>query len=141
MLQPPIPKHNWSDVFDATKDGNICTQPNWERRTVIGSEDCLVINVYTPRVRISKKHKVMVKYKRRVSNIKFFKILFNINKFSLTLKKSKVLLPVMVWIHGGGFIFGSSQFSEANPELLLEKDIVFVSFNYRLGIFGRLAQV
>lgn len=42
----------------------------------------------------------------------------------------------MVWIYGGGFVAGNSSYTESAPDYLLEKDIVFVSFNYRLGIFG-----
>lgn len=47
----------------------------------------------------------------------------------------------MVNIHGGGFVGGSGQVSTAatggfSPNYLLEEDVVFVSFNYRLGAFG-----
>lgn len=45
----------------------------------------------------------------------------------------------MVWIYGGGFLFGDSTYVNAAPDYLLEKDIVFVSLNYRLGIFGFLS--
>ena len=47
-------------------------------------------------------------------------------------------LPVMVWIHGGGFQFGaSSEFSGAN--IASSGHVVFVSMNYRLGLLGFLA--
>ncbi|XP_049825070.1 juvenile hormone esterase-like [Aethina tumida] len=42
-------------------------------------------------------------------------------------------LPVMVWIYGGAFINGAGT---NDPAYILDKDVVFVSFNYRLGIFG-----
>lgn len=45
-------------------------------------------------------------------------------------------LPVMVWIHGGGFQRGSSQKDGA---ALAQRGAVVVSINYRLGIFGFLA--
>jgi para-nitrobenzyl esterase len=49
-------------------------------------------------------------------------------------------LPVMVWIHGGGFRFGSSRSSTYNGQALSEKgNVIIVSFNYRLGMFGFLA--
>lgn len=41
--------------------------------------------------------------------------------------------PVMVWIHGGGFRFGSG---ETEGEQLAKKGVVVVSFNYRLGPLG-----
>jgi para-nitrobenzyl esterase len=45
----------------------------------------------------------------------------------------------MVWIYGGGFITGGSAAPGYSGEALAEKGIVFVSFNYRLGVFGFLA--
>lgn len=47
-------------------------------------------------------------------------------------------LPVMVWIYGGAFVSGHSKSILYGPDYLLEKDVVVVSFNYRVGIFGKL---
>lgn len=47
--------------------------------------------------------------------------------------------PVMVWIHGGGFQFGSSANPATEGHLLATKGVIVVSFNYRLGISGFLA--
>ncbi len=46
-------------------------------------------------------------------------------------------LPVMVWVHGGGFVTGSGAQSlyEAS-RLAQENQVVVVSINYRLGILG-----
>ncbi|BFZ07844.1 hypothetical protein BsWGS_10883 [Bradybaena similaris] len=45
-------------------------------------------------------------------------------------------LPVIVWIHGGGFVAGSS-FPE--PEkLVVRGDVIVATINYRLGVFGFL---
>jgi para-nitrobenzyl esterase len=44
--------------------------------------------------------------------------------------------PVMVWIHGGGFIQGSGRF---NGEGLAKQGVVLVSLNYRLGRLGFFA--
>lgn len=68
---------------------------------VVGEEDCLFLNVYTP------------------TNI-------------------RSRLPVMVDIHGGAFVAGSGDTSAFGPELLLQEDVIYVSFNYRLGVFGFL---
>jgi para-nitrobenzyl esterase len=46
--------------------------------------------------------------------------------------------PVMFWIHGGGLINGSS--TPYNPELLVKKDVIVVTINYRLGFLGFFAQ-
>jgi para-nitrobenzyl esterase len=48
-------------------------------------------------------------------------------------------LPVMVWIHGGGFVIGASSQSVFDAEPLAAQGTVVVSINYRLGIFGFLA--
>ncbi|CAG7834680.1 unnamed protein product [Allacma fusca] len=55
-------------------------------------------------------------------------------KESLTLKAE--LLPVMVFIHGGGFLTGSA--SGYGEQYFMDEDIVLVSMNYRLGILGFL---
>jgi para-nitrobenzyl esterase len=47
--------------------------------------------------------------------------------------------PVMVWVHGGGFQFGSSANPATDGGPLAAMGVVVVSFNYRLGIFGFLA--
>jgi para-nitrobenzyl esterase len=48
-------------------------------------------------------------------------------------------LPVMVWIHGGGFQIGASSQTAYDGVPLASQGVVLVSFNYRLGIFGFLA--
>ena len=48
--------------------------------------------------------------------------------------------PVMVWIHGGGFIGGSGGMDlYAGATLAARGDVVVVTVNYRLGILGFLA--
>ena len=45
-------------------------------------------------------------------------------------------LPVMVWIHGGGFQAGAGAENRHDGEPFARKNVVLVSVNYRLGIFG-----
>jgi len=47
-------------------------------------------------------------------------------------------LPVMVWIHGGGFVAGSGSRQMYGMEHFMDRDVVMVSFNYRLGLLGGL---
>ncbi len=54
-------------------------------------------------------------------------------------KSAKDRLPVMVWIHGGGFTRGSGTATAYDGENLARKGVVLVTINYRLGIFGFLA--
>jgi len=42
----------------------------------------------------------------------------------------------MFWIAGGGYFAGSGGLSLYGPQYLLDKDIVLVTFNYRLGVLG-----
>jgi para-nitrobenzyl esterase len=51
--------------------------------------------------------------------------------------KSK--LPVMFWIHGGGYSAGASSEPRHNGDFLPLKGVVLVTINYRLGVFGFLA--
>lgn len=70
------------------------------------SEDCLYMNVYT--------HRLPQEY-----------------------DGPKKLLPVMVYVHPGSFTQGSGTSTfHAGPEYLMDRDIVFVTFNYRLGALG-----
>jgi len=54
-------------------------------------------------------------------------------------QKSDDRLPVMVWVHGGGFQFGSSASPSFDGSRLAQKGVVVVSFNYRVGVFGFMA--
>lgn len=47
--------------------------------------------------------------------------------------------PVIVFIHGGGFNSGGAAVPIYDGEAMAKKGIVFVSLNYRLGIFGFFA--
>src|ERR1700761_6945467 len=56
--------------------------------------------------------------------------------------KSNKNLPVLVWIHGGGYVQGSKD-GAGNPAGLVAESlrggrdgIVYVQINYRLGLFG-----
>ena len=46
--------------------------------------------------------------------------------------------PVLVWIHGGAYVGGSADIYPLR-HLAVQGDLVIVSINYRLGVFGFLA--
>lgn len=48
-------------------------------------------------------------------------------------------IPVLVWIYGGGFSFGSTSTPVHNGEHLARKGVVLVTLNYRVGPLGFLA--
>ncbi|HEV7313915.1 carboxylesterase/lipase family protein [Sphingopyxis sp.] len=102
----PAPVEPWRAPRDATTYGPDCMQnplPGIQPGSRPMSEDCLTLNVWTPK----------------------------------PAKGAK--LPVMVWIHGGGFVGGSGTLPETDGAALARRDVVVVSFNYRLGRFGFFA--
>ena len=48
-------------------------------------------------------------------------------------------LPVMVWIHGGGWTFGASSSANYDGVGFADKGVVLVSVNYRMSAFGFMA--
>lgn len=48
-------------------------------------------------------------------------------------------LPVVFFVHGGSLTTGYSYYTEYRGESFAEKDVIFVNFAYRLGIFGYMA--
>lgn len=54
------------------------------------------------------------------------------NVFSKNLTAS---MPVIVYIHGGSFAWGDAK-SQAGPQYFMDREVVLVTFNYRLGALG-----
>ncbi|KAJ7330644.1 hypothetical protein OS493_022259 [Desmophyllum pertusum] len=112
--KPPVPCEKntcWSGTFNASQFGSICAQQDFLGTTgnaenVIGSEDCLFVNVWAPKER-----------------------------------PKGELLPVLVFIHGGYLLYLSGNWKgfHPSPEMVVDMNIVAVSFNYRLNAFGFLA--
>ncbi|KAK9746441.1 Carboxylesterase family [Popillia japonica] len=47
-FKAPQPPEGWSGIRDATKEGSECYSTHIILHTIVGSEDCLFLNVYTP---------------------------------------------------------------------------------------------
>ena len=102
----PAPAVRWTAPRDATRFGADCVQNAVPGDVSLGApmaEDCLFLNVWTP---------------KPAANAK---------------------LPVMVWIHGGGFVAGSGALAPTDGTQLAKRGVVVVTFNYRLGRFGFFA--
>lgn len=54
-------------------------------------------------------------------------------------KPAVAKLPVIVWIHGGDFVAGTSSEPRQDAGNLSKKGVMVVSLNYRLGVFGFFA--
>ena len=48
-------------------------------------------------------------------------------------------LPVMVWVHGGAFVFGSGSSPDFSGVQFAKQGVIVVTFNYRLGRLGFFA--
>jgi para-nitrobenzyl esterase len=48
-------------------------------------------------------------------------------------------LPVLVWLHGGGFAFGTANSTSSDGARLAKAGVIVVAVNYRLGRFGWFA--
>lgn len=48
-------------------------------------------------------------------------------------------LPVMFWIHGGNFRAGSGGLPIYDGDQIVQRDVILVTINYRLGLLGRFA--
>jgi len=62
-----------------------------------------------------------------------------LNVYAPASAKAGSKLPVMFWIHGGGYAAGSGSEPRYVGSALAERGVVLVSINYRLGVFGFLA--
>nr|WLK66396.1 carboxylesterase [Eocanthecona furcellata] len=101
-FKAPSPPKKWEGILDATKPKNDCLHYTELGLYIVGSEDCLYANVYTPK----------------------------------DFRDTKKLKDVIIYIHGGGF---SGMLGHYGPKYLLDHDVVYVFFTYRLGPLGFLS--
>lgn len=112
--RPPAPPAAWQGVRNATKFGASCEQP---RRTSTA---------------------VIPWTAEYLSDPPFSEDCLFLNVWTPALHPASKL-PVVVWIHGGGFSEGSGEVPVYRGTHLAQKGIVVVTINYRLGLFGFLA--
>lgn len=98
-FEAPVAEPPGRDAVRATTYGPVCPQNGKGRPQ---SEDCLVLNVWTPET------------------------------------NGGARLPVMVYIHGGAYAFGSGGDAITDGRQLARRGIVVVTLNHRLNALGYL---
>ncbi len=117
---PPQPRRPWNELRDARSYGPVCMQ-------FAGAGTPLPF----PRAR----RRYFDAIRGEGNEVEGDDCLL-LNVWTPTLEKS-AKLPVMVWIHGGGFTAGAAlEFYDATP--FARRDVVAVALQYRLGPLGFL---
>jgi carboxylesterase type B len=65
-------------------------------------------------------------------------LFLNVNTPQIDGSEEKAM-PVMVFIHGGGFFLGSSSKRSYGEGKFMDHEVLLVTFNYRLNVFGFLS--
>jgi para-nitrobenzyl esterase len=102
-FRKPIPLKAWNGIREASALGDPCFQnnPDWVgwKEDNNGSEDCLVLNIWSPRTAGKK--------------------------------------PVMVFFHGGSYMYGSGGAPMYDGARLAERgDVVAITVNHRIHMLG-----
>ncbi len=105
----PQPAKGWAGVRDATKFGADCVQVTPPFAAAMGA-----------------------------ANAKSEDCLF-LNVWRPANARPGAKLPVMVWIYGGAFLFGSGALPTYDGTAFAKQGVILVTLNYRLGRFGFFA--
>lgn len=111
----PQPVQPWEGIKNCTQFGNSAFQPPQE--VVEGSKDTAEF---------------------LVSNKNYSEDCLNLNVWTKE-GKTDEKRPVIVYVHGGAWVAGGSSCDVYNGVNIAKEGVVFVSINYRLGIFGWFA--
>jgi para-nitrobenzyl esterase len=102
----PRPAPKWQGIRKATTFAPACLQKGVSmpgEKPPVTNEDCLYLNIWTPR------------------------------------RSAGKTMPVIVWIHGGGYRNGSASMPLYRGDRLAQRGVIVVTLAYRLGPFGFLA--
>lgn len=127
----PVTKRRWYKTRAALQYGPICPQETGQTKAKLLAA-----------LHYDKLHSFQIKEfnKRLKKIIGQSEDCLSLNIWTPSEVKVTTKLPVMVFIYGGGFVAGdSSDPLYDGSYLAANKDVIVVSFNYRLGVLGFLA--
>lgn len=113
-------------MLNTTEYRNECMYGySYDGLRVVRSEDCLFLNIFVPSKDIA-------------FHIHSIQYILNGIKFWFTVVNDTKKLSTLFYVHGGTFIQGSFNDLMNGPDFLMERDIILVTINHRLGVFGFL---
>ncbi|XP_049430102.1 uncharacterized protein ces2b [Epinephelus fuscoguttatus] len=114
-LAPPQPVEGWEGVRDATQQPPMCVQHKEFTIDLLEKLGDLLVDIPD------------------ISEDCLY-----LNIYTPANRAHNAKLPVMVWIHGGGFSMGSASIYDGSA-LAAYQDVVVVLIQYRLGLLGFLS--
>ncbi|KAJ2938574.1 hypothetical protein O0L34_g13072 [Tuta absoluta] len=140
------PLESWHGMLDATRPGNVCPQDDvfyGPLMTPTGmSESCIFANIHVPfnaLPSMSDALTTMTSQGRPVREVLTLTPRVRYNKNIPEESHVSKGLPILVFVHGGGFAFGSGDDDVHGPEHFVENGVIVITFNYRLNVFGFLS--
>ncbi|XP_059477244.1 cholinesterase 1-like [Neocloeon triangulifer] len=119
-FKAPVKMDAWIGVLDATQFGQACPQPSWSRLGPLAS-------FMTP------DPDALYQQSRAAALATDPEDCLTLDVYTPTTEPG-AKLPVLVYIHGGFWLWGSSAVNR--PGYLLQHDLILVSIQYRLGPLG-----
>nr|XP_027201597.1 bile salt-activated lipase-like [Dermatophagoides pteronyssinus] len=115
---------NWTGIKDARNWPPFCMQNNLKQFDYLTkiynqnvSEDCLFLNIWTP----------IIQNDSKIIN----------DDENITMINQMNLLPVIIYIHGGGFNYMGISMEAYNGRIISAiGNVIFVTINYRVGLLG-----
>ena len=119
----PQPVENWDGILNCSKFGPRAMQPK-DSPVMNTLVDMYALKGWYPDFR-------MEKYQKRSEDALYL----NIWRPSTNATN----LPILMYLHGGSLTTGSSAYNDYNGEEIAKRNVIMITIDYRLGVFGYFA--